>query len=291
MTFNNFIKIGKKIVGKNSPVFIIAEIGINHNGDIDIVNKLIDAAAAAGCDAVKFQKRNPDICVPEDQKNIIRETPWGDIKYIDYRHKVELDYNQYKEIDKYCKQKNITWFASCWDKSSVDFINKFKPPCYKIASACLTDDDLIAYTSKMGRPIILSTGMSTMEEIDHAISIIKNRNLAIAHCTSSYPCKVEELNLLMINTLKEKFKVPIGYSGHEIGLQTSYAAVALGACFIERHITLDRALWGSDQAASIEPQGLVRFVRDIRTIEKAMGTGIKKVYQTEKNFKNSLRRY
>lgn len=291
MTFNNSIKIGKKTVGKNSSVFIIAEIGINHNGDIDIAKKLIDTAASAGCDAVKFQKRNPDICVPEDQKEIIRETPWGVMKYIDYKHKVELDYDQYKEIDRYCKQKDIIWFASCWDKTSIDFIDKFNPPCYKIASACLTDDDLITHISKMGRPIILSTGMSTMEDIRHAITIIKNENLAIAHCTSSYPCKVEDLNLMMIKTLKEEFQIPIGYSGHEVGLQTSYAAVALGACFIERHITLDRAMWGSDQAASIEPVGLLRFVRDIRTIEKAMGTGIKRIYESEEKIKSKLRRF
>ena len=287
---NDFFRIGKNNIEENHPVFIIAEIGINHNGDLNTAKKLIDAASRAGCDAVKFQKRTPELCVPENKKNVPRETPWGTINYIDYRHKVEFDEHQYLEIDKYCKQKNIAWFASCWDIPSVDFIEKFNTPCYKIPSAKITDKKLVKHIASKGKPVILSTGMSTMKEIRNVVDILGNIPLLIAHCTSSYPCKIDELNLNMIKTLKKEFNVPVGYSGHEVGLQTTYAAIALGACFIERHITLDRSMWGSDQAASIEPWGFMRLVRDIRIIEKAMGDGIKKVYESEIPTKNKLRK-
>jgi len=269
--------------------FIIAEIGINHNGEIDIAKKLIDAAVLAGCDAVKFQKRVPDLCVPPEQKNLMRETPWGCIPYLEYKKRIEFGESDYEEIDRYCNEKGIVWFASCWDDPSVDFIEQFNPACYKIASASLTDDKLLIHINKMGRPIILSTGMSTMEEIRHAVSLLDTNRLLIAHSTSSYPCKPEELNLRLINTLNEEFKCPIGYSGHEVGLQTTIAAMVLGACFIERHITLDRAMWGSDQAASVEPWGFMRLVRDIRVIEKAMGDGIKRVYESEHSSRKKLR--
>jgi len=283
------IKIGDHIIGKNQPVFIIAEIGINHNGDIEIAKKLIDAASLAGCDGIKFQKRTPELCVPEHQRDILRETPWGTLTYLEYRHRIEFNNEQFKEIDRYCKEKNITWFASCWDKPSFDLIEQFSPPIYKIPSACLTDDELLKYIDQTNTSIILSTGMSTMEEIDHAISLIDNDKLLIAHSTSSYPCKTEELNLKMITTLKNKYDCPIGYSGHEVGLQTTCAAVTLGACFVERHITLDRTMWGTDQSASVEPWGFMRLVRDIRVIEKALGDGIKKVYESEENIKEKLR--
>ena len=276
------IKVGSKFVGEGSSCFVIAEIGINHNGDLEIAKKLIDAAVLAGCDAVKFQKRTPELCVPKHQRDMVRETPWGAMTYMKYRERVEFGRQEYLEIDRYCKEKKILWFASCWDIPSVDFMEEFSPPCYKIASASLTDDNLLAHHVKTNRPLILSTGMSSMEQIRHAVSSLDNRNLLIAHSTSSYPCKPQELNLRMIEKLKGEFKVPIGYSGHEVGLQTTCAALALGACFIERHITLDRAMWGSDQAASVEPSGLIRLIRDIRIIEQALGDGVKVVYESEK---------
>jgi N-acetylneuraminate synthase len=284
------IKIGEKNIGLGYPVFIVAEIGINHNGDLEIAKKLIDSAFLAGCDAVKFQKRTPELCVPDEQKNVMRETPWGIMSYMEYRERTEFGKEDYAKIDRYCKEKGIIWFASCWDEPSVDFIEQFNPACYKIASASLTDDKLLTHINAKGRPMILSTGMSTMDQIPHAVSLLDSDRLLIAHTTSSYPCKPEELNLRMIHTLKEKFNCPVGYSGHEVGLQTTYAAVTLGACFVERHITLDRAMWGSDQAASVEPWGLMRMVRDIRVIEKAMGDGIKRVYGSEKKLIKRLRR-
>jgi len=283
------VSIGERPVGEGQPTYIIAEIGINHNGDLDIARKLIDAAVLAGCDAVKFQKRTPELCVPEEQRDVMRETPWGLISYMEYRHRVEFGRKEYEAIDRYCKEKGIHWFASCWDEPSVDFIEQFDPVCYKIASASLTDDDLLHHIDAKGRPAILSTGMSTMDQIHHAVSQLDRERLLIAHSTSSYPCKPEELNLRMIQTLQQEFDCPIGYSGHEVGLQTTYAAVVLGACFVERHITLDRAMWGSDQAASVEPHGFVRLVRDIRVIEQALGDGIKRVYESEKPIMQRLR--
>ncbi len=285
MTDNNKLNICN-----NDSTFIIAEIGINHNGDIELAKKLIDASVLAGCDAVKFQKRTPEICVPDDQKDVLRETPWGIMTYLDYRHKVEFSYEEYMEIDKYCNEKNIIWFASCWDIPSLEFIEQFSPPIFKLSSASLTDDELIKETNSIGRPIILSTGMSTIEQINHAVTLIDKQNLLIAHSTSSYPCNPKELNLRMINTLSKKYQCPVGYSGHEVGLQTTLAAVALGAKFIERHITLDRAMWGTDQSASVEPWGLMRLVRDIRTIELAMGDGVKQVYDSEIKVMQKLRR-
>lgn len=285
------VKIGNKWVGDGHPTFIIAEIGINHNGSMEVAKKLIDGAALAGCDAVKFQKRTPEICVPKDQWYIERDTPWGRMTYIDYRHKVEFTREQYAEIDAYCKLKGIQWFASCWDEDAVDFMEQFNPPCYKAASASLTDIDLLKKKKDTGRPLIISTGMSTMEEIEAAVDTIGKDNLLIAHATSTYPCPVQELNLKMIHTLKGKYpECPIGYSGHEVGLATTWAAVSLGATFVERHITLDRAMWGTDQAASVEIGGMMRLVSNIRDIEKALGDGIKKVYDSEIGPRKKLRR-
>ena len=284
------IEIGGRPVGDDYPVYIIAEIGINHNGDLGTAKKLIDAAKLAGCDAVKFQKRTPEMCVPKEQRNLKRETPWGVLTYLEYRHKVEFGQEEYAEIDLYCRNKNIAWFVSCWDTPSVDFIERFAPVCYKIPSALLTDDKLLRYVNKKGRPVILSTGMSTIEEIHHAASLLDKNRLLIAHSTSSYPCKPEELNLRMIQTLRQEFDCPIGYSGHEVGLQTTCAAVIIGACFVERHITIDRTMWGSDQAASIEPGGFIRLVRDIRVIEQALGDGVKRVYESEKPALQRLRK-
>lgn len=290
MTMPKAVDLGGRPVGPGHPTYIIAEIGINHNGDLNVAKRLIDAAVLAGCDAVKFQKRTPELCVPPEQRNILRETPWGLITYIKYRHKVEFGYDEYRAIDEYCRERGIAWFASCWDQPSVDFIEQFDPVCYKIASASLTDDELLQHINSKGRPMILSTGMSTMEEIRHAVSLLDPDRLLIAHSTSSYPCKPEELNLRMIQTLQREFDCPIGYSGHEVGLQTTLAAVVLGACFVERHITLDRAMWGSDQAASVEPHGFARLVRDIRVIEAAMGDGVKRVYESEFPSRSKLRR-
>ena len=275
------VKIGNRLVGGSNPTYIIAEIGINHNGDISNAKKLIDVAIGSGCDAVKFQKRAPELCVPENQKNVMRETPWGIISYIEYRQKLEFDLNEYKDIDSYCRTNNIQWFASAWDIGSLSFLEQFDLQCYKIPSAVITNHDLLQAYRDTGRICILSTGMSTIEQITEAVKIFNKENLLIAHCTSTYPSPTEQLNLKMIDTLKERFGTIVGYSGHEVGLSTSYPAVVLGAKFIERHITLDRAMWGSDQAASVEPGGLKRLVENIRDIEKALGDGIKKVYPEE----------
>ena len=276
-------------MGHDQPITIIAEVGINHNGDLNIAKRLIDVAVQSGCDAVKFQKRTPHLCVPMEQRHLMRDTPWGTMTYMEYRERLEFGHKEYSEIDSYCKEKGIQWFASCWDELSIEFIEFFNPPCYKIASATLTDDPLLKTLSATNRPLILSTGMSTLEEIRRAVSLLDRNKLLIAHSTSSYPCKSEELNLRVICSLMEEFGVPIGYSGHEIGLQATYAAVALGACFVERHITLDHDMWGSDQAASVAPNGFQRLVRDIRVLEKALGDGIKKVYDSELPVKARLR--
>jgi N-acetylneuraminate synthase len=285
------IKIGNQLVGDSRSTYIIAEIGINHNGDVQAAKDLILAAYEAGVDAVKFQKRTPEICVPEHQQSQMRDTPWGYISYLDYRYKVEFDQDEYKAIDSYCKSLEVDWLASSWDIPSLQFINAFDPPAHKVPSALLTDHELLRAFKATGRPVILSTGMSTMDEIEEAVAILDVDNLLICHTTSSYPCPPEELNLKMIQTLKEKFACPIGYSGHEVGLVPSALAVAMGACLVERHVTLDRAMWGSDQAASVEPQGIRTLVKYIRVTEKALGDGKKKVYDSEQSSLDKLRRY
>lgn len=283
------VEIGGIKVGAGQPVYIIGEIGINHNGELENCRKLIDVAAAAGCNAVKFQKRTPELCVPEAQKSITRETPWGIMTYLEYRHRIELNQDQYGEIDRYARGKGLHWFASCWDMPSVDFIDRYDPVAYKIASASLTDDALLRYVANKGKPVILSTGMSTLDEIDHAVSFFDKSRLLITHATSTYPCSPDELNLRVMGSLRNRYNVPVGYSGHETGLQTTVAAVALGACIIERHITLDRATWGTDQAASVEPAGLHRLIRDIRVVERAFGDGVKRVYASELPIRAKLR--
>jgi N-acetylneuraminate synthase len=284
------IMIGNRKVGEGYPTFIVAEIGINHNGSVDITKSLIDVAAKTGVDAVKLQKRTPELCVPPDQQKHMRETPWGYISYLDYRYKVEFDLNEYHEIDRYCQQKNIPWFASVWDEPSVDFLQQFNPICYKIPSASLTDKNLLLHARNTGKPVILSTGMSTMRQIKAAVKILGEDNLLITHATSTYPCDPEELNLKMIRTLVEEFSCPIGYSGHEVGLIPTVVAVSMGACLVERHITLDRAMWGSDQAASVEPGGMERLVKYIRVTEQALGDGVKRVYDSEVPSLRKLRR-
>ncbi len=285
------VKIGKRLVGDNESVYVIAEIGINHNGSLKNALKLIKGAKDAGCDCVKFQKRTPELCVPKDQWNIERDTPWGRMTYIEYRHKVELSLADFQQIDEYCRKKGIDWTASCWDEDSVDFINSFDVPFFKAASASLTDFALLKKKRATGKPLMISTGMSTMEEISEAVELLGTDNLLIAHSTSTYPCKPEELNLRMIQTLKRTYPdVPIGYSGHETGLSPTLAAVALGATFVERHITLDRAMWGTDQAASVEVSGFRRLVDNIRDVEKSLGDGLKRVYESELGPRQKLRR-
>jgi len=285
------VSIGKRMIGDGEPVYIIAEIGINHNGSLKKAMKLVKSARNAGCDCVKFQKRTPELCVPKDQWNIERDTPWGRMSYIEYRHKVELSVSDYEQIDEYCRKKGIDWTASCWDEESVDFINAFDVPFYKAASASLTDIPLLRKKRSTGKPLMISTGMSTEEEIVNAVELIGRENLMIAHSTSTYPCKPEELNLRMISTLKKMFpEIPIGYSGHETGLSPTLAAVALGATFVERHITLDRAMWGTDQAASVEVSGFRRLVENIRDVEDSLGDGVKKVYDSELGPRQKLRR-
>lgn len=285
------LRDGRKI-GSQQPTYIIAEIGLNHNGSMENTKKLIDLAKEAGVDAVKFQKRTPEICTPKDQWDIMRDTPWGRMRYIDYRYKVEFGAEEYAEINRYCNEVGIDWFASCWDEPSVEFLEKFNPKLYKSASASLTDIPLLKAMKDTGKPLIISTGMSTIAEIEYAVKELGTDNLLIAHSTSAYPCNPTELNLKMIDTLQKLFpETPIGYSGHETGLATTYAAVALGACFIERHFTLDRAMWGSDQAASVEPEGFRRLVRDIRDIEISLGDGVKQVYESEIGPMKKLRKF
>jgi N-acetylneuraminate synthase len=285
------IKFGNRMMGDGHPAYVIAEVGINHNGDLNVAKKIIDAAAHAGADAVKFQKRTPEVCTPLDQQKQMRETPWGYISYLDYRYKVEFNEEQYREIDRHCKEKKIDWMVSVWDEPSVDFMEKFDTPAYKVPSASLTDKNLLKYVRKTGKPIIISTGMSTMDEIHKGVNAVGEDNLVIMHCTSTYPCEPEELNLRMIETLRREFpNNPIGYSGHEVGLVPSAVAIALGATSIERHITLDRAMWGSDQAASVEPGGFERLVKYIRVTEAGLGDGVKKVYESEMSSRKKLRR-
>ncbi len=285
------IKIGNRRVGEGQPAYIIAEIGINHNGDLNIAKQMIDAAVHARVDAVKFQKRTPDIATPLDQQTQMRETPWGYITYLEYRYKVEFNEEQYHEIDRYCREKGIAWMVSVWDQPSVDFMEKFDTPAYKIPSASLTDFGLIRKARATDKPLILSSGMSTMEQIHQGVKMAGEKDLVLMHCTSTYPCEPEELNLKMVETLRQEFpNIPIGYSGHEVGLVPSSVAVALGACMVERHLTLDRAMWGSDQAASVEPGGFERLVKYIRVSEAALGDGVKKVYESEKSSLKRLRK-
>jgi N-acetylneuraminate synthase len=284
------IKIGERWVGDGYPTYIVAEAGINHNGDMEVAKKLIEAAKHAGVDAIKFQKRTPELCVPPEQRGQMRETPWGYISYLDYRYKVEFTAEQYAEIDRYCQQVGIQWFASVWDEPSIDFLEPFNPVCYKVASASLTDHSLLRALRKTGRPLIVSTGMSTIQQIRSAVNVLGTEDLIICHTTSAYPCDPNELNLRMIETLRKEYDCPIGYSGHEVGLIPSVVSVALGSCMIERHITLDRAMWGTDQAASVEPGGFERLVKYVRVSEMALGDGVKQVYASELPILKKLRR-
>jgi len=284
------IKIGGKEIGSGRPVFIVAEIGLNHNGDIDIAKKLIDVAVLSGCDAVKFQKRTPELCVPEEYKNVKRETPWGVMTYLEYRKRVEFDSKEYNQVDAYCREKGIIWFASPWDLPSIEFLKDYALPVYKVPSALLTHKEYLLKLKNIGSPIMLSSGMSDVELVKKAVSFIGEDNIILMHATSTYPAKTEEINLRVLQTYMKMFNCPIGYSGHEVGLQITLAAVAIGANAIERHITLDRSMWGSDQAASVEPIGLMKLVRDIRIIENALGDGVKRILPSEEEVMKRLRK-
>ena len=276
------VTIGSHEIGEGLPAYVIGEIGLNHNGSVDLAKKLIDVAADAGAQAVKFQKRTPAISTPEHMKNVLRETPWGEMTYLEYRYRVEFDREQYVEIGDYATLRGLAWFASPWDVPAVEFLEDLNVVAHKVASASVTDLELLTALAATGKPIILSTGMTTMDQIDAAVEVLGTENLVILHATSTYPLPPEEANIRMIPTLRAAFPgIPIGYSGHERGLQISLAAVALGATAVERHITLDRAMWGSDHAASLEPTGFEHLVRDIRVIEQAMGDGVKQVFPGE----------
>jgi N-acetylneuraminate synthase len=283
------VAIGRHAIGAGAPTFIVAEIGINHNGSLDMALKLVDAAARAGCHAVKFQKRTVAQVYSAAELARPRESPFGTTNG-DLKRGLELGQPEYAAIDRACRSLGLTWFASCWDEPSVDFIEQFAPPCYKIASPCLTDHELLHRCRMTGRPILLSTGMSTLDEIDRAVDVLGREQLVLMHCTSTYPSRPEELNLRAMALLSERYGVPVGYSGHEVGLATTVAAVALGAAVVERHLTLDRALWGSDQAASIEPHGFERLVKDITAVERSLGDGVKRVYDSEVPAMDKLRK-
>ena len=284
------LKIGNKTIGAGNPTYVIAEIGINHNGDVEIAEKMIRAAKEAGVDAVKFQKRTPLLCVPPEERSRMRETPWGYITYLEYREHVEFGQQEYARIDALCKELGMDWFASVWDEEAIDFLEQFNPIAYKVPSASLTDNGLIDKLNSTGRPIIISTGMSTMEQIRASVAHFDIDRLAITHATSAYPCDPRELNLRMVETLTKEFDCPIGYSGHEVGLIPSVVAVGLGASIVERHFTLDRSMWGTDQSASVEPGGMERLVKYIRVTEQALGDGVKKVYDSELSSLKKLRR-
>lgn len=283
------VLLGDRAVGDGHPTLVLAEIGINHNGDVQTAKKLIDVAAFAGCEAVKFQKRTVDVVYTPDELAKPRESPFGETNG-DLKRGLEFGQAEYGEIDAYCRGKQIAWTASCWDEASVDFIDEYDPPFYKIASASLTDDTLLRHTRSKGKPIVLSTGMSTLDQVDHAVDVLGTGDLILLHCCSTYPSQYAELNLRVIPVLRERYRVPIGYSGHETGIASSVAAAVLGACIVERHVTLDRSLWGSDHAASLEPNGIIRVIRDIRLVETALGDGNKTVAPSEIPVMKKLRR-
>lgn len=283
------VKIGSKLVGDGQPCYVIAEIGINHNGDVELAKKLISVAVAAGCDAVKFQKRTIERVYTAEELAKPRENPFGSTNG-DLKRALEFGQKQYEEIDHYCHEVKIPWLVSCWDEEAVDFIDQFDVPCYKIASASLTDDVLLQHTRSKGKPILLSTGMSTLEQIDHAVEVLGKEDLVLLHSCSTYPAYYNELNLRVIPVLQKRYGVPVGYSGHETGIASTVAAATMGACMVERHVTLDRSMWGSDQAASLEPNGIMRVVRDVRLVEQSMGDGIKRLLPREVPIMDKLRR-
>ena len=271
--------------------FLIAEIGINHNGSVKIAKQLIDLAKENNFDCVKFQKRNPDVCVPEHQKGVMRETPWGTMTYLEYKYKVEFEKEEYDEIDKYCKERKIAWSASPWDIDSLNFLKQYDLPFIKMPSAMMTNERLMRAAARTGKRIIFSAGMSTLEETDTAVKWMREESadFALLHCNSAYPAPIEDLNLSCIKTLKDRYNCEVGYSGHEFRLGTTVAAIYLGATILERHITLDRSMWGSDHLASVEPQGLIKLVSGVRELENAYGDGVKRVTPGELPTRKKLR--
>lgn len=274
-------------------LFFIGEIGLNHCGDINIAKKIINIAVNCGCSAVKFQKRTPDLCVPESQKNIMKETPWGNMTYLEYRKKIEFGESEYDEIDKYCKEKNIDWFCSSWDIESQKFLRKYNLKYNKVASAMLTNLDLLNEIAAEGKRTFISTGMSDWEEINKAVEIFRNYKcpFTIMHCTSTYPCAFYEVNLRMIDIFRTRFpeSVGIGFSDHTKGLVAGPLAINMGATILEKHITNDRGAFGSDQSNSLEEKGLKAYIRDCNNVEKMIGDGVKIVYESEISIKNKLR--
>jgi N-acetylneuraminate synthase len=284
------VQIGGKWVGEGAPAFLIAEIGINHNGDVGIAKSLIDVAVRNQFDAVKFQKRSVDVVYSAEELMRPRESPFGDTNG-DLKRGLEFGEGEYAEIDRYCKERGILWFASPWDAASVQFLERFNPPCHKVASACLMDPDLLAALRTTGRPVILSTGMSELSEVDAAVAALAGVPMVLLHCTSTYPCAEDEINLAVIETLRTRYRLPVGYSGHEASLMPSVmAVVGFGACAVERHITLNRSMWGSDHAASLEPKGVELLSKYIRLWPTVRGDGEKRVYASEVPVRDKLRR-
>lgn len=276
------IKIREREIGDNFPVYVIAEIGLNHNGDINLAKKLILEAKRCGADAVKFQKRFPDECVPEAKKLEPRRTPWGNMSYLEYRHKVEFGEKEYKEINSFCLNENIDWFVSVWDYSSVDFMKAFNPMAVKIPSDKLNDVEFLKKTKELNCPIILSSGGSGESIIDEAILTVGSENNALMQCTSIYPCEINQLDLAVISSFRDKYNIVPGFSCHQTSPVFGSFAVSHGARIVEQHFTLNRAFWGSDQAMSLEPQGMKYLVKYIRMYEESIGNGVKKVYDQEK---------
>ena len=272
-------------------IFIIAEAGINHNGDIKLAKKLMDIAKAAGCDAVKFQKRTPEVCVPEAMRNVMRETPWGGMTYFDYKKKIEFGESEYDEIDRYAREIGIAWSASAWDLPSLDFLENYNIPFHKIASALATNLPFIEAVAKKGKLTYASTGMCTWDDIDRMVEIFRANNcpVVLMHTISTYPAEESMLNLRMINTLADRYHLPIGYSGHEPSVSPSVTAAALGAVAIERHITIDRSMWGTDHSASLEPAGLSNLVGALRKVPSSMGDGVRREVPGEASIAKKMR--
>ena len=294
------VKIGERLVGPAYPCYVVAEIGANHNGDLQTALRMIRAAQHAGADAVKFQKRTLELAIPEAQRGVPRDTPWGTMAYIDYRRRLEFERDAFDQIDLECKNLGMTWFASAFDVPSLEFLTKYDLPAYKIPSACITDEALLTQAACIGAPIIMSTGMSTAQEISYAVDNILDEQddhcggepgLVLLHCKSAYPTHPNALNLRAIRTLMGLYgeEVVVGYSGHEVGLWTTLCAVVLGASLVERHFTLSRAMWGTDQAASVEPKGFSQLVQQIARWEEAKGSGEIFVHESEQGPRNRLR--
>jgi len=292
MLGQNKLKIGNRFIGDNEPVYLIAEIGINHNGDIQVAKRLLDATWATGWDCGKFQKRTPDICVPENQKNVMRQTPWGEMTYLEYKKRVEFKKPEYDYIDRYCREKPLDWTASVWDLPSLEFLMRYDVPFIKLPSAKITDLTLVEECARSGKPVFASTGMSTLAEVDTLVELLEKRlgkNYVLFHCNSTYPAKLDELNMLMINTLRDRYDCLVGYSGHEEEIMPATIAPVYGACIIERHVTLDHTMWGTDQAASLEIRGMDFLAKRVRSVRTIAGDGIKTVFEGEEKMRTKLR--